>query len=128
MIRRPPRSTLFPYTTLFRSQEGGPSFVQRINIVGNTRTKDKVIRREILIAPGDILNSVRVENTKKRLDNLGYFEKVETFPEDTGVAGRKNTTIPGQEERTGALDFGARFITTAHLVGFVQTSHGNLAL
>ena len=39
-------------------EEGDRSFVQRINIVGNTRTKDKVIRREVLIAPGDIFNSV----------------------------------------------------------------------
>ena len=109
-------------------QEGGPSFVQRINIVGNTRTKDKVIRREVLIAPGDILNSVRVETTKKRLDNLGYFEKVETFPEDTGVPGRKDLTIEVQEKRTGSLNFGAGFSTIDQLVGFVEMSQGNFDL
>jgi outer membrane protein insertion porin family len=74
-------------------QEGVRSFVQRINIVGNTRTKDKVIRREILIIPGDIFNTVRVETTKKRLDNLGYFSKVETYPQDTDVPGRKDLTV-----------------------------------
>ena len=109
-------------------QEGGPSFVQRINIVGNTRTKDKVIRREVLIAPGDILNSVRVETTKKRLDNLGYFEKVETFPEDTGVPGRKDLTIQVQEKRTGSLNFGAGFSTIDQLVGFVEMTQGNFDL
>jgi len=109
-------------------QEGGPAFVQRINIVGNTRTKDKVIRREVLIAPGDILNSVRVETTKKRLDNLGYFEKVETFPEDTGVAGRKDLTIQVQEKRTGSLNFGAGFSTIDQLVGFVEMTQGNFDL
>ena len=109
-------------------QEGGPSFVQRINIVGNTRTKDKVIRREVLIAPGDILNSVRVETTKKRLDNLGYFEKVETFPEETGVAGRKDLTIQVQEKRTGSLNFGAGFSTVDQLVGFVEMTQGNFDL
>ncbi len=109
----------------YEIQEGAPSFVQRINIVGNTRTKDKVIRREILIAPGDILNSVRVETTKKRLDNLGYFEKVETFPEDTGVPGRKDLTIQVQEKRTGSLNFGAGFSTIDQLVGFVEMSQGN---
>ena len=109
-------------------QEGGPSFVQRINIVGNTRTKDKVIRREVLIAPGDILNSVRVETTKKRLENLGYFEKVETFPEDTGVAGRKDLTIQVQEKRTGSLNFGAGFSTIDQLVGFIEMSQGNFDL
>ncbi|PZR75321.1 MAG: outer membrane protein assembly factor BamA, partial [Chthoniobacterales bacterium] len=109
----------------YQIQEGGPSFVQRINIVGNTRTKDKVIRREVLIAPGDILNSVRVETTKKRLDNLGYFSKVETYPEDTGVAGRKDLTIQVEEKRTGSLNFGAGFSTIDSLVGFIELTQGN---
>jgi outer membrane protein insertion porin family len=112
----------------YQIQEGGPSFVQRINIVGNTRTKDKVIRREVLIAPGDILNSVRVETTKKRLDNLGYFSKVETYPEDTGVAGRKDLTIQVEEKRTGSLNFGAGFSTIDQLVGFVEMTQGNFDL
>jgi outer membrane protein insertion porin family len=112
----------------YQIQEGQPSFVQRINIVGNTRTKDKVIRREVLIAPGDILNSVRVETTKKRLDNLGYFEKVETFPDDTGVPGRKDLTIQVQEKRTGSLNFGAGFSTIDQLVGFIEMSQGNFDL
>jgi len=106
-------------------QEGGPSFVQRINIIGNTRTKDKVIRREVLIAPGDILNSVRVETTKKRLDNLGYFAKVETYPEDTGVTGRKDLIIQVEEKRTGSLNFGAGFSTIDQLVGFIEITQGN---
>jgi outer membrane protein insertion porin family len=109
-------------------EEGQPSFVQRINIVGNTRTKDKVIRREVLIAPGDLLNSVRVETTKKRLDNLGYFSKVETYPEDTGVTGRKDLTIQVEEKRTGSLNFGAGFSTIDQLVGFVELTQGNFDL
>jgi outer membrane protein insertion porin family len=112
----------------YQIEEGGPSFVQRINIIGNTRTKDKVIRREVLIAPGDILNSVRVETTKKRLDNLGYFEKVETYPEDTGVPGRKDLTIEVQEKRTGSLNFGAGFSTIDSLIGFVELTQGNFDL
>jgi outer membrane protein insertion porin family len=109
-------------------EEGSPSFVQRINIVGNTRTKDKVIRREVLIAPGDIFNSVRVETTKKRLDNLGYFSKVETYPEDTGVSGRKDLTIQVEEKRTGSLNFGAGFSTVDELVGFIEMTQGNFDL
>lgn len=109
-------------------EEGSPAFVQRINIVGNTRTKDKVIRREVLIAPGDIFNSVRVETTKKRLDNLGYFSKVETYPEDTGVAGRKDLIIQVEEKRTGSLNFGAGFSTIDNLVGFIEMSQGNFDL
>jgi len=109
-------------------EEGNPSFVQRINIVGNTRTKDKVIRREVLIAPGDIFNSVRVETTKKRLDNLGYFSKVETYPEDTGVTGRRDLIIQVEEKRTGSLNFGAGFSTVDNLVGFIEMTQGNFDL
>jgi outer membrane protein insertion porin family len=112
----------------YNIEEGNPSFVQRINIVGNSRTKDKVIRREVLIAPGDIFNSVRVETTKKRLDNLGYFSKVETYPEDTGVSGRKDLMIQVEEKRTGSLNFGAGFSTVDNLVGFVEMTQGNFDL
>jgi outer membrane protein insertion porin family len=109
-------------------EEGSPSFVQRITIIGNSRTKDKVIRREVLISPGDIFNSVRVETTKKRLDNLGYFSKVETYPEDTGVASRKDLIVQVEEKRTGSLNFGAGFSTVENLVGFVELTQGNFDL
>jgi outer membrane protein insertion porin family len=109
----------------YNVQEGVRSFVQRINIVGNTRTKDKVIRREVLIVPGDLFSTVRVENSKKRLDNLGYFSKVETYPQDTDVPGRKDLTIEVEEKRTGALNFGAGFSTVDNLVGFVELTQGN---
>jgi outer membrane protein insertion porin family len=105
--------------------EGDRSFVQRINIIGNTRTKDKVIRREVLIAPGDVYNTVRVDTSKKRLDNLGYFAKVETYPEETGVAGRKDLTVQVEEKRTGALNFGAGFSTIDSLIGFAELTQGN---
>ena len=112
----------------YKIEEGDRSFLQRVNIVGNTRTKDKVIRREVLIAPGDVFNTVRVDTTKKRLENLGYFSKVETYPEDTDVAGRKDLTILVQEKRTGSLSFGAGFSTIDSLVGFVELTQGNFDL
>src|SRR4029077_18261524 len=57
----------------YKIEEGTRSSVERINIVGNTRTKDKVLRREVLVSPGDVYNTVRVDVSKKRLENLGYF-------------------------------------------------------
>ena len=109
----------------YKIEEGARSFVQRVNITGNTRTKDKVIRREVLVAPGDVFNTVRVETTKKRLENLGYFSKVETYPEDTDIAGRKDLTILVEEKRTGSLSFGGGFSTIDQLVGFVELTQGN---
>jgi outer membrane protein assembly factor BamA len=109
----------------FKIEEGNRSFVERINIIGNTRTKDKVLRREVLIAPGDVFNTVRVETTKKRLENLGYFAKVETYPEDTGVEGRKDLVIQVEEKRTGSLNFGAGYSTIDQLIGFVELTQSN---
>src|SRR5437762_2280800 len=109
-------------------EESVRSFVNRVNIEGNTRTKDKVIRREVLVAPGDVFNTVRVDTTKKRLENLGYFAKVETYPEDTDIPGRKDLTILVQEKRTGSLSFGGGFSTVDKLVGFVELTQGNFDL
>jgi len=112
----------------YKIEEGNRSFVQRINIIGNTRTKDKVIRREVLIAPGDVFNTVRVDVTKKRLENLGYFAKVETYPDDTGVPGRKDLVIQVEEKRTGSLSFGGGFSTVDQLVVFAELTQGNFDL
>jgi outer membrane protein insertion porin family len=112
----------------YNIEEGTRSFVNRVNIEGNTRTKDKVIRREVLVAPGDVFNTVRVDTTKKRLENLGYFAKVETYPEDTDIPGRKDLTILVQEKRTGSLSFGGGFSTVDKLVGFAELTQGNFDL
>ena len=112
----------------YKIEEGDRFFVQRINVVGNTRTKDKVIRREVLIAPGDVFNTVRVDVSKKRLENLGYFSKVETYPDDTGVAGRKDLTVQVEEKRTGSFSFGGGFSTVDKLVGFAELTQGNFDL
>jgi len=109
-------------------EEGVRSFVNRINIEGNTRTKDKVIRREVLVAPGDVFNTVRVDITKKRLENLGYFAKVETYPEETDIPGRKDLTILVQEKRTGSLSFGGGYSTVDQVVGFAELTQGNFDL
>jgi outer membrane protein insertion porin family len=109
----------------YKIDEGNRSFVERINIIGNSRTKDKVIRREVLIAPGDVFNTVRVDTTKKRLENLGFFSKVDAYPEETGVEGRKDLVIQVEEKRTGSLNFGAGYSTIDSLIGFVELTQSN---
>src|SRR6266550_4244924 len=108
-------------------EEGVRSFVNRVNIEGNTRTKDKVIRREVLVAPGDVFNTVRVDITKKRLENLGYFAKVETYPEDTDIPGRKDLTItePYFLDRRLSLN-GQAFFTEANYLSseYDQRNYG----
>lgn len=109
----------------YKISEGGQSFVERVNISGNTQTKDKVIRREIPLIPGDVYNSVLVESAKKRLENLGYFEKVETNDTQTVVADRKDLDVILTEKRTGSLSFGAGFSSIDSLVGQIELTQSN---
>ena len=109
----------------YRVEEGLQSYVEHINISGNTRTKDKVIRREIALAPGDLYNTVRVDASKERLKNLNYFSKVDTFPSDTLVPGRKDLNVLVEEKRTGSFNFGAGFSSIDNLIGFAEITQGN---
>lgn len=108
--------------------ENERSYIQKINISGNVKTKDKVIRRELAVAPGDVFDMVRVKRSRERLQNLGYFSKVESTPESTDVAGRKNLNISVEEQKTGDLSFGAGFSSIDALVAFAEIKQGNFDL
>ena len=92
----------------YRVDEGVQSYVNLINIQGNTRTKDRVIRRELAVNPGDVFDTTRVTVSRQRLENLNYFSRVETAPADTIVPGRKDLNLIVEEKRTGSFNFGAR--------------------
>lgn len=106
-------------------KEGAQSFVEKVVIQGNDRTKDKVLRREMALAPGEVYDSVKADASKKRLENLGYFSKVDVGPQDTSVPNRKNVLVTVEEQRTGSVTFGAGFSTVDSLLGFVELTQGN---
>lgn len=110
---------------LYHITENSQSFVEQIIIQGNNRTKDKVIRRELAVTPGQIYDSVRADQSKKRLENLQYFEKVDISPQDTTVPNRKNMVVTVEEKRTGSITFGAGFSSVDSLLGFVEITQGN---
>jgi outer membrane protein insertion porin family len=109
-------------------REGELTYIELIEIRGNTKTKDKVIRRELAVAPGDIYNTVRVEASKERLKNLGYFSKIEMTPEPTPVPNRRDLAVQVEEQRTGNVTFGAGFSSIDSLLGFVELTQGNFDL
>jgi outer membrane protein insertion porin family len=114
----------------FLVDEGQKSYVEKIEIRGNLKTKDKVIRRELAISPGEVFDMVRVQVSKERLENLQYFDKVDTRPEPTDppIAGRKNLIVNVEEQNTGKLTFGAGFSSVDSLVGYVELTQGNFDL
>ncbi|NJK90710.1 MAG: outer membrane protein assembly factor BamA [Blastochloris sp.] len=110
---------------LYSVEENEQSFVERIIIQGNNRTKDKVLRRELALAPGEVYDSVRVDASKKRLENLGYFSKVDISEKETAVPNRRDMVVTVEEQRTGSVTFGIGFSTVDSLLGFVELSQGN---
>lgn len=114
---------------VYEIDEGEKSFIEKIEIRGNTKTKDKVIRRELSVAPGEPFDMVRVKLSKGRLEQMNYFEKVEAEPEPSDAgSNRKNLVIGVDEKNTGNLLVGAGFSTIDQVVGFAEISQGNFDL
>jgi outer membrane protein insertion porin family len=109
----------------YTMEEGSPASVGRINITGNTRTKDKVVRRELALAPGEVFSTVRLDASKARLNNLNYFSKVDLYPSETGNPAERDLNVVLEEKRTGSLNFGAGFSSVDSLLGFAEITQGN---
>ncbi len=105
--------------------EGEKSFVGRVNISGNVQTKDKVVRREVTLAPGDEFNTVEMEATRRRLRNTGYFSQVDVMPTDSGEPGYRDLSVNVVEQKTGSLVFGVGFSSIDELVGRINVTQTN---
>ena len=112
----------------YRIDEGVQSYVNLVNIQGNTRTQDRVIRRELAVKPGNVFDTTLVDVSKKRLENLNYFSRVDTAPADTIVPGRKDLNVIVEEKRTGSFNFGVGFSTIDSLLGFAELQQSNFDL
>jgi outer membrane protein insertion porin family len=112
----------------FKISEGQKSFIEKIEIRGNDKTKDKVIRRELAVSPGETFDMVRVRLSEQRLQGLNYFEKVDARPEPTTVPSRKDLVVGVDEKSTGNLTVGAGFSSVDSVVGFGEISQGNFDL
>ncbi len=110
---------------VYHVTEGEKSFIGRVNIAGNSVTKDNVIRRELPFAPGEELNTVKVEAGKNRLENLGYFSQVDIRNNASGQPGVKDVDVAVTEQSTGTINFGAGFSSIDSLVGFVDLTQTN---
>jgi outer membrane protein insertion porin family len=110
----------------FEIGEGPRVYVERIDIVGNTRTKDKVIRREFRLAEGDAFSAEAVRRSRQRLQDLNYFNNVviTTAPGSTPDKGVLTTTI--DEKATGELTLGGGYSTDAGALLDIGLSERNL--
>ena len=109
----------------FRVQEGEPSRLHRVHIVGNTYTKEKVIRRELALREGDRFSRTLLMRSQQNIFRLGYFEDVQV---DFRAADGTDVDIylKVKEKQTGTATAGAGYSSGTGITGFVQLGHNNL--
>ncbi len=112
----------------YNIDEGEKNYIEKIIIKGNVKTKDKVLRRELAVYPGEVYDMVRVKISKSKLDQMQYFEKVDTKAQDTDVPNRKDLVIGVEEKNTGNVTLGAGFSSVESIVGFLELKQGNFDL
>ena len=106
--------------------EGGVFRVGRIDISGNSKTLDKVIRREMRLDEGDIFNSKLLRRSYERINNLNFFESVELVPKPEVEKKVIDIDIKVKEKATGFLSIGGGYSTVDKLVAMVDLTQGNL--
>ncbi len=106
-------------------EEGPRVYIDRINITGNNRTREYVIRRELDLAEGDAFNRILLDASKRRLDNLDYFRSVNLTTERGSAPDRIIINIEVTEQPTGEVSFGVGYSTSDGFVGDVSISEKN---
>lgn len=110
----------------FDIQAGPRVFIERIDIRGNLRTRDSVIRREFGIVEGDAFNIERIRRAQRGLRNLGYFSKVEITNIPGSSGDRTIIHVDVEEQSTGEISFGAGYSSSGGLVGSIRLTERNL--
>jgi outer membrane protein insertion porin family len=100
--------------------------IERIEIKGNTKTRDGVIRREIELQEGQLFSETRLENSKRRITALGYFERVDVSTEQGSSPGQMNINFEVGEKPTGTFQVGAGFSSIEQFIATAQVQQANL--
>ena len=110
----------------YRIDEGPRVYVERIDIKGNVRTLDSVIRREFRLAEGDPFNTVLLRRSIQRVRNLDFFEKVDVRTRQGSAPDRIIVEVDVAEKSTGSLSFGAGYSTADGPLADIRLSEENL--
>jgi outer membrane protein insertion porin family len=110
----------------FSVEEGPRVYVERIDITGNTRTLDKVIRREFRLAEGDAFSTAKVRRSQQRLKNLGFFEKVDISATPGSTPDKTDLHVNVTEQSTGEISFGAGYSSVGGVLGDISIRERNL--
>ena len=110
----------------FVIDQGKRIFINDINILGNVRTIDSVIRREMDISEYDAFNASRIRTSERRIDNLGFFKRVDIKQQESSKKDFVNLDITVEEQPTGDINFGGGFSTTDGALAMFSINERNL--
>ena len=110
----------------YEINEGPRVFVERIDIEGNVRTLDEVIRREFRLVEGDAFNSSKLRRSRQRIQNLGFFRTVEVDTLQGTAPDKTIVKVKVEEQSTGDFTFGAGFSTDSGPLGNIGLRERNL--
>ncbi|ANP47889.1 outer membrane protein assembly factor BamA [Candidatus Viadribacter manganicus] len=110
----------------FEVDEGPRTFIERIDIVGNTRTVDRVIRREMRVSEGDAFNRVLLDRSQAQIRSLGFFTDVKVEDADGSQPDRSVVTVTVEEQSTGEFAFAAGYSSTESFLFDVSVTERNL--
>ena len=107
-------------------KRGPPVHIERIEVKGNTKTRDKVIRREVVIEEGNLFSETGMEASKRRITALGYFERVDVSTEQGSSPDKIIVNIEVTEKPTGTFQVGAGFSSIESFIATAQVQQANL--
>lgn len=110
----------------FQINEGPRVYVERINVVGNVRTLDEVVRREFRLVEGDAFNAAKIRRSRTRIRRLGYFDKVDITRERGSAPDKVVLNVEVEERSTGELSFGVGVSSAESVLGDISIRERNL--
>ncbi|MFN4281974.1 MAG: outer membrane protein assembly factor BamA [Alphaproteobacteria bacterium] len=110
----------------YEINEGPRVFVERIDIIGNTRTQDRVIRREFRLIEGDAFNTAKLNRSRQRIRDLGYFKTAEVRRIEGSSPDKTVLQVQVEEQSTGSLNIGGGFSSSQGLISVIQVTERNL--
>jgi outer membrane protein insertion porin family len=106
-------------------EEGPRVYIERINVRGNTRTRDYVVRREFDLGEGDAYNKVLIDRAERRLNNLGFFKRVRVSNEPGSSPDRVVVNVDVEDQATGSFSVSGGYSTSDGFIGEVGVTESN---
>jgi len=110
---------------LFDVQKGDPVYFERIQITGNTKTRDKVIRRQVTVHEQELYSLSGIQRSTANLRRIDYFENVEVKPSQGSAQDKVNLNVEITEKPTGAFSFGGGYSSEDKIFGMISVSERN---